>query len=245
MSAGADLRRSAAARRLAGRLLFEVGARAYDTLTAQPAWRQQVRRLLDHVPTGGAPLRVLDLGTGPGVSAFALAEALPAGSRVTGVDLSAAMIARARAHHARRYAHLGGVEFLSADAAALPCDDVSFDLVTGHSFLYLLPDPVAVLREARRVARPGARAVFMEPAEGGGLASAARSVASPWDALRADPSGTARFALSMAAWRAVSATQGRMSEKRLMGLFGDAGWRFEAAHPTLGGLGLHAVAVRR
>ena len=138
-----------AAHDVARRLLFGLGAQAYDLLTGQALWRAQILRLLDHTPPAPGPLRVLDLGTGPGVSAFALAEALP-DSVVTGVDLSPRMIARARAHHAQTFPHLRDVDFLVADAAALPFAPASFDLVTGHSFLYLLPDPVAVLREARR-----------------------------------------------------------------------------------------------
>ncbi|TNF30755.1 MAG: class I SAM-dependent methyltransferase [Deltaproteobacteria bacterium] len=224
-----------------GRLLFGVGARAYDGLTGQPLWRAQVQRLLDHVPERDRPLAVLDLGTGPGVSAFALAESLPVGSDVTGVDLSPRMIARARAHHARRFVHLDRVRFLEADAAQLPFDDGAFDLVTGHSFLYLLPDPVAVLREVRRVLRPGGFAVFMEPYAGGSLLEALRSAPAPRDVLRADPLGVARFGTSMALWRVVSAAHGRLSRDRAATLFAAAGLLGLEVHPTLGGLGLHCV----
>jgi len=227
---------------LARQLMFGVGAHAYDVLTGQPIWRAQILRLLDHVPPHDGPLRVLDLGTGPGVSAFTLAAALPAGSTVTGVDLSARMIARARRHHEQAFSHLGGVDFLVADASRLPFAASTFDLVTGHSFLYLLPDPAAVLREARRVLRPGGTAVFMEPAQAGSLLGAARAVADPLGALRDDPLGATRFATSMALWRLVSGAHGRMSHERVATLFAAAGFPEVVAHPTLGGLGLHCVA---
>jgi len=221
-----------------GRLIFGVGARAYDVLTGQPHWRRQIARLLDlHPPT--TPERVLDLGTGPGVSAFVLAEHLPPGSRVTGLDLSPQMIARAHRHH-RKLAHLP-VDFLVADASALPFPDASFDRVTGHSFLYLLPDPAAVLREVARVLKPRGVATFMEPAETASLLSALTSLDAPLRELATAPNATVRFATSMALWRLVSSTQIRMTPERLAALFADAGFVSAHTRPTLGGLGLHVM----
>jgi ubiquinone/menaquinone biosynthesis C-methylase UbiE len=229
-------------RALYGRLLFGVGARAYDVLTAQQRWRDQITRLLDHHPPSGAE-RVLDLGTGPGVSAFALASALPPGSSVIGVDLSPQMIARAR-RHADRLRGLP-VAFHVGDARDLPFADASFDRVTGHSFLYLLPDPVAVLREVRRVLTPDGVATFMEPAREGSLIEAAMRAPRPLGALLADPGPTLRFATSMALWRVVSATQTRMDEGRIAALFRAAGFGEARCHPTLNGLGLHCVGRAR
>lgn len=223
---------------LPGRLFFGLGAKAYDLLTAQPLWREQIARLLDlHPPSG--PERVLDLGTGPGVSAFVLAEHLPHGSHVTGLDLSPQMIAIAKRYHAERPAL--PVDFLVADASRLPFGDASFDRATGHSFLYLLPDPVAVLREVARVLKPCGVATFMEPSDSGSLWMAARSAPSPlahhaWDTLR--------FSTSMALWRVASATHTRMTRARLEELCRLSGLAFVDARPTLGGLGLHFIARR-
>lgn len=229
-----------------GRLLFGVGARAYDALTAQVFWREQIARLVALAEPAG-PVDVLDLGTGPGVSAFVLAAHMPAGSRVVGVDLSPQMIARARGHLASRRdlaPATDAVSFLVADATSLPFADASFDRVTGHSFLYLLPDAPAVLREVRRVLRPGGIAAFMEPAREGSLVRAATAAlrrASPAD-LRGRRLGAAvRFSTSMALWRAVSATQGRFDAARARALFSDAGLEAVRTAPTLGGLGLHCV----
>lgn len=224
---------------LTGRVFFGVGAKAYDLLTAQPLWREQIARLLElRQPTN--PERVLDLGTGPGVSAFVLAEHLPSGSHVTGLDLSPQMIDIARRYHAERPTL--PVDFMVADASRLPFEDATFDRATGHSFLYLLPDPVAVLREVARTLKPGGVATFMEPSITGSLWMAARSAPSPlahhvWDTLR--------FSTSMALWRVASATHTRMSHERLAELCRLSGLHFIDARPTLGGLGLHLIAENR
>lgn len=236
--------RTRAKRTLGARLFRGVGARAYDALTDQPLWHDQVTRLLDLVPPVTRPVRVLDLGCGPGVATFILAAALPPASQVVGVDLSPAMIARAHAHHGRRYPHLRGVSFLEGDARALPFPDASFDLVTGHSFLYLLPEPVAVLAEARRLMRPGAQAVFLEPADGASLVGAARRGLAHTEVVARNPGASARFALAMLAWRAVSGTVGCMSPVRLGALFEQAGLEPVYCRPTLAGLALHVVARR-
>lgn len=248
-------------------LLFRIGARAYDDLTGQDFWRQQIRKLLDHVPfaelrfpatstDGGravaaprladrGPLRVLDLGCGPGVSAFVLGEALHPASDVIGVDLSPEMLDRARRWHLNRFPHLVNVRFMRADATRLPFAAERFDLITGHSFLYLVPDRVGALREARRVLSPQGVLVFMEPSrEGSLLWAGARGLPRSVGLLR-HPAGSARFLTSMALWRVASAVAGRMSPDLVRRLFREAGWAEVACHPTLGGLGLHVVARGR
>jgi len=229
-------------RGVGARLAFRAGARAYDALTDQGFWREQIRQLLDHVPPPTRPVRVLDLGTGPGASAFVLAEALPSGSEVVGVDISPEMIARARRHHGRRYSHLPLISFLESDACDLPFPARRFDLVTGHSFLYLVPDPEGVLREARRVLRPGGFAIFLEPAEGVSLFGAAAEGFKKRELALSRPGEGGRFALSMLLWRLMSRAHGRMSETRLSGLFAAAGLELVHCRPTLAGLGLHGVA---
>jgi ubiquinone/menaquinone biosynthesis C-methylase UbiE len=224
-------------------LLFRLGAGGYDLLTGQDHWREQILAMLDHVEEAQTgPQRVLDLGCGPGVSAFALAGVLPRGSEVVGVDLSPQMIALAKRHHRERFAHLDNVALVEADAAALPFAADRFDVVTGHSFLYLVPDQVGVLREARRVLRPGGTLVFMEPSRDGSLVRAARGVPHPVAALARSPLAAGRFATSMALWRVASAVAGRMSPALVASLFAQAGFDEVRSFETLGGLGLHVVA---
>lgn len=91
--------------------------------------------------------RVLDLGTGVGAMAAELARRYP-GITLTGVDLSEAQLAAARAKNpVATYVH--------ADATRLPFPDASFDRVHATWLLEHVPDPRAVLREARRVLAPG------------------------------------------------------------------------------------------
>src|SRR5690242_20102408 len=140
--------------------LFNVGARVYSAMNAQAAWQASCARLADHFPPG-AKLRVLDLGCGPGFSALAVARARP-DAELVGLDLAALMLVEAR----RRVDAAGlrsRLRLLRADAARLPFATASLDVVTGHSFLYLVDRPDEVLAEARRVLRPGGRLVLMEP----------------------------------------------------------------------------------
>lgn len=223
-----------------GKVVFGIGARAYDLLTAQPIWREQIARLLALAPPVG-PERVLDLGTGPGVSAFVLAERLPTGSSVVGVDLAPQMIALARAELGRRGQGANPIAFEVGDATRLPWGDGEFERVTGHSFLYLLPDPVAVLREVRRLLKPGGVATFMEPAAAGSLWMAARAAPAPWPTLAARPWDTLRFSTSMALWRLMSGAHRRWTQTHAAAVAQASGLRLTDFRPTLGGLGVHLV----
>lgn len=221
--------------------IFDLGAAIYDWLTDQPLWKGHIARLLDHMGERKDALRVLDLGCGPGNSTFVLAEKLGPSATLMGVDLSRLMIQRARKHHARSFDHLGNVRFERADATALPFADDSFDLVVGHSFLYLVPDRVAVLREIRRVLVPGGRLVLMEPHRDVSLPAALRhTLADP--ALRdTGLYDRSRFLASMVLWRVVSSAAGKMHARQIERLFAEGGFEHSYCERTLGGLGLHCV----
>ncbi len=179
--------------------------------------------------------RVLDVGCGPGESAFGMAERIP-GLRVLGLDFSPAMIRIARAR--RRVDPVGQmIDLTQGDAMELPFADGSFDAVTGHSFLSLVPDAEQVLREAKRVLKPGARCVFLEPA-----AVADRPLLP--GAIRARALREPRVVSSMALWRLVSRRYGRFDERRFRALFEAAGLETVDVRSTLEGLGFFGVARR-
>lgn len=111
--------------------------------------QQAVSPLLDAAGIRAGRL-VLDVATGPGFVAAAAAER---GAEVTGIDFSAAMVARARAHYP-------AVQFAEGDAEALAFPDGSFDAVTIAFGLLHLARPDAALAEAHRMLKPGGRLAF-------------------------------------------------------------------------------------
>lgn len=92
---------------------------------------------------------VLDLGCGPGTITVEFADRVAPG-RVVGLDAAETVIERAAAQFERP-----NLEFVVGDAFALPFDDDTFDIVHAHQVLQHVTDPVAMLREMRRVAKPG------------------------------------------------------------------------------------------
>jgi ubiquinone/menaquinone biosynthesis C-methylase UbiE len=208
--------------------IFTLGAGIYDALTAQDPWRRHCRSMAAHVPGG----RVLDLGIGPGVSAIEVARAAPA-TRMVGLDSSAPMLARAR-----RHATAAGVSLalIRADARHLPFADASHDGATGHSFLYLLADSRAVLREVHRVVRPGGAVAFLEPNDVRGR----RRWVAVRDAYRTDR----RFGTAMLLWSVFSALHGRYTPATLDAELRACGFAEPRVAPAFGGLGLLATARR-
>jgi SAM-dependent methyltransferase len=99
---------------------------------------------------GSAVRSVLDAGTGTGIFAAAFASL---GLRVAGLDVNEELLAQARAA-------APGVEFRAGVVENLPYEEQSFDLVFLGHVLHEADDPLAALREARRVA--GARVAILE-----------------------------------------------------------------------------------
>ena len=122
-------------------------------------WR---RRLVAAV-RGAAPKGVLDLATGSGDVAFALARRLPPSTPITGMDFCQPMLDAAEVKKAAagpvRYAN---IVFLQGDGLALPISDACFDAVTISFGLRNLADRARGLREMHRVLRPGGRLFVLE-----------------------------------------------------------------------------------
>jgi arsenite methyltransferase len=118
--------------------------------------RRSFLRLLDPKP-GEA---VLDVGSGPGLLAAEIAEAVGAAGRVDGIEPSESMLAIA----ARREPRAGSapLDFRAGDAGALPFPDATFDAVVSTQVFEYLDDVAAALAEAHRVLRPGGRLLVLD-----------------------------------------------------------------------------------
>jgi len=99
--------------------------------------------------------RVLEVGVGTGIN-LAL---YPETCHITGIDLSAEMLEKGRAR-ARRNG-VTNVRLLEMDASKLTFEDDSFDVVYAPYLISVVPDPVQVVREMRRVCRPGGKIVIV------------------------------------------------------------------------------------
>ena len=142
--------------------LFSSIAPRYDlintvlSLARHKAWRR-FAVLQTGVGPGG---RALDGCCGTGDFAFELARAVGPGGRVTGVDFSVPMLEIARRKADRR--GFGQVEFVQANACALPFADDSFDCATIGFGLRNVSSIEAALGEMARVTRPGGKVVSLE-----------------------------------------------------------------------------------
>ena len=110
---------------------------------------------------GGGGRRALDVCTGTGIFARALAQS-GAFDSVTGVDITPAMLDEAKQNDAD-----GMLKFIEADAAALPFDDSSFDAVVSRLAIHHLSDPKSVIDEMARVVRPGGQVIVVDIVVGG------------------------------------------------------------------------------
>jgi arsenite methyltransferase len=126
--------------------------------------------------------RVLDLGCGAGLTASYLARSY--GVSVTGLDTSPEFLGEAREREA-------DVEWILGGAANLPFEAESFDVVFAECFLSAFADPALILREIRRVLRPGGRLAasdmyLREPGAASSRVAAANGAAAPRGPLAPD-----------------------------------------------------------
>lgn len=108
---------------------------------------------LPRLPLPGAE-RILALGCGTGIEVRALRRMTDPGATVVGVDHSPFLLEMARRLTVQE-GLAGRVTYAVADAHHLPYSDGEFDIVTMHTLISHVDEPIQVLREARRVVRPG------------------------------------------------------------------------------------------
>ncbi|MGH3464736.1 MAG: class I SAM-dependent methyltransferase [Kribbellaceae bacterium] len=132
--------------------LTETMAAAYEEWFVPRFFAQWVPHLLD--ATGvEAGQRVVDVACGTGVVARGAAAR---GAGVTGVDVNPAMLTVARRVEPQ-------IDWRQGDVAALPCEDGEYDVALCQMAMMFFPDPVAAMRELRRVVRPGGAVAVLVP----------------------------------------------------------------------------------
>ena len=145
--------------------MFAKIARRYDlandvlSLGIHRWWRDRAVRSAD-IKVGQ---RVLDLCTGTGDQAFALARVVGQSGMVAGLDFVPDMLALAEQKSATRLNGNGAhPHFLQGDASVLPFRSELFDAVTISFGIRNVDDPLACLKEIYRVLRPGGRVMVLE-----------------------------------------------------------------------------------
>ena len=137
---------------------------------------ERILRLAEPKPSDKA----LDVACGPGVLVCALAKQV---REARGIDLTPAMLEQAR--RTQQAEGVKNVAWDQGDVSAMPYADVTFDIVTCRFAVHHFPDSLPVLREMRRVCRPGGRIVIADSAPAAAKADAFNAM----EKLR-DPSHT-------------------------------------------------------
>lgn len=133
--------------------VYDKLAKVYDLIfgpTLHPGRIKAIQRM--SVQPGE---RVLEVGVGTGINL----PLYPRDCSVTGIDFSSSMLEKARERAARK--ETSHVRLLQMDAADLRFVDGTFDIVYAPYLISVVPDPLKVAREMRRVCRRGGRIIFL------------------------------------------------------------------------------------
>jgi phosphatidylethanolamine/phosphatidyl-N-methylethanolamine N-methyltransferase len=133
--------------------VYEKLAKVYDLTfgpTLHPGRLQAIQRM--NIQPGE---RVLEVGVGTGINL----SLYPTDAAITGIDFSEPMLEKARERASRK--DMRHTRLLQMDAADLKFADDSFDIVYAPYLISVVPDPIGVAQEMRRVCRPGGRIIIL------------------------------------------------------------------------------------
>lgn len=116
---------------------------------------------------------VLDLGSGPGMDAILSAKRVGPTGKVIGVDMTPAMLERARGNAAK--AGFGQIEFRLGEIEHLPLADRSVDVIISNCVVNLSPEKSKVMAEMARVLKPGGRIALSDVVSTGPVSEEVRS----------------------------------------------------------------------
>jgi ubiquinone/menaquinone biosynthesis C-methylase UbiE len=124
----------------------------FERLLVPAIFEPYARDLVERARPFGPSDRVLDLGCGTGIVARVLRERLGGAAHLTGLDINAPMLAKARSL-------APDIDWHEGSAVALPFADRSFDVVLAQQVLQFVPDRAGAAAEVRRVLASGGRFV--------------------------------------------------------------------------------------
>jgi ubiquinone/menaquinone biosynthesis C-methylase UbiE len=194
--------------------VFSEAAATYNSV-GPPFFSDFARKLVEFADMGGDE-DILDVATGTGAVLLEAVGHLRSETRVVGVDLTEAMLARAAAELARR--GLRGIDLQLMDAESLSFGDSSFDLVFCAFAFSSFPNKPQAIREFVRVLRPGRGFVFWIPPigtstttrVGHGIASCSKRSRS--EGLK-ETSLLTRASYPISSWLTISATSSSLKRR--------------------------------
>jgi ubiquinone/menaquinone biosynthesis C-methylase UbiE len=191
------------------RILEQFTRQAVPFATAPSIRDEAALRLIVEFSGAGSHDTVLDVACGPGLVVCAFARMV---RHATGIDLTPAMLDRARAHAAEQ--GVANVTWRLGDVVPLPWADAAFTVVTSRFAFHHFLEPLAVLREMVRVCAPGGTVMVVDAAPAPERADAFNRM----ELLR-DPSHTRALPLAehLALFRRAGLAEPRVTHYRLEG----------------------------
>jgi ubiquinone/menaquinone biosynthesis C-methylase UbiE len=131
---------------------YTLFAPIYDPLIARASEALRAENLQPLQQQSGKEVLLMGIGSGLDI------PHLPAGNRYTGIDITPAMLQRARLRAEGR----DDIQLHEGNAMAMPYPDASFDIVVMHLILAVVPEPQLALSEAARVLRPNGQILVLD-----------------------------------------------------------------------------------